>query len=397
MSSIVSTAAQGKKCGHCREVGHHIGQCVKEREFAEDVHQEALNQLNRDIHERTSFDRFEFWIRHLINAKYKSLHKLVLQARAFLTERNEHTDNEILRYFEAQNIGYQTKITRVNLLYTRIETVLQNLLETPGNNIISLFHQYLRSLNYTDTILVFRHKIVGNQNNRHLGLALIQRERENYNIQNRHSREFMLEEVFQIHCHFAEKYGYEFRVQEIPNYVDPDTFHENPHLQNRIRWILNRDTRRENHRLQRAQVYRAQTMLEGIYYPADGSLPLLEPTPAFSLNPEKGYQLRINRVIRVPNTRLVSRDLEIQKKILLFSEESNDYDCSVCMETKIPKEFIITGCYHAFCGTCMANHMKASMLQNKSTGCPLCRTEVESINYQDFSVIQHFCTIVHSS
>jgi hypothetical protein len=284
----------------------------------------------------------------------------------------------------------------VNLLYTRIESFLQNLLETPGNNIISLFHQYLCSLNYTDIILVYRYKIISIYS-RNLGLVLIHRERENYDIQKRYNREFMLEEVFQIHCHFAEKYGYDFRVQDIPNYVDPDTFHENPTLQDGIRWVLNRDRRREHHRLQRANNYRPQTMLEGIYYPADGSRPLLEPSPAFSTdsssNPKKGYQLRINRVIQVPHMRLVSRDLEIQKSV--FSEEDND--CAVCMETNSSKEFIVTGCCHAFCGTCIANHMKISMMKNKTTDCPLCRTEVESIDYSDFSVIQHICDIIHST
>jgi hypothetical protein len=377
-----SSPSQGKKCGHCRELGHNIGNCLKENEFAEEILEMVLQKLTRDIREAAGFSRFESGVRFLNNSQYRSLSKLVLELRYFPTERNDTTDRLLFNYFESLNIGYSTVETRTNRIIVNVEQTIQTILATQAN--ILAIDNYLKNIPLNDLILMYR-SILKNQSM--IGSEIMSREVSTFREQRRIQPDFMLTEIFHMHCYFSEKYGYEFQVCDMSNYIDPSV--EIPNIARGVNWILDRDRRRENHRVQRANLYRPQTVLDGIYYPSNGHDALFEPTESVA------YPLRINCVITVPTIRLVSRDFVIQKQTDLGLGLHPVHECPVCIDSKSDSEFMITGCNHAFCGSCIAVHMRTLMHKNRTIRCPLCRETIREIHYKDFSVIRNICNVVH--
>jgi len=374
----------GKKCGHCREFGHTIRNCLKEKEFAEEILEMVLLKLTRDVREAAGFARFEASVRYLTNPQYRSLSKTVLELRYFPTERNDATDRLLFEYFESLNLGYFTVQTRENRVIANAEQTIQNILATQAS--IVVFDNYLKSIPLSDLILMYR-KVARYESM--VGSEIMQRELSVYREQRRIYPDFMLTEVFHMHCYFSGKYGYEFRIRDMPNYVD--IADEINNIARGMNWLIDRDQRRENHRVQRVNLCKPQTLLDGIYYPSNEYDFLFEPTNSVQ------YHLRINRVITDTGrsiTRLISRDFIVKKQSDLgLSTTANE--CPICIESKPDTKFMTTGCNHSFCGTCIAGHVRTLMMNNRTARCPLCRDAIEEIHYKDFTVIREICKIVH--
>ena len=71
------------------------------------------------------------------------------------------------------------------------------------------------------------------------------------------------------------------------------------------------------------------------------------------------------------NQPLLPDTTKIKKKMVQYTEEMNDRECSICLEEfKKDEELIKIECQHYFHGTCINNWFKTNGT------CPLCRLEL---------------------
>lgn len=74
-----------------------------------------------------------------------------------------------------------------------------------------------------------------------------------------------------------------------------------------------------------------------------------------------------------------SQALKYRQQFRLYpeSQNTNTMECPVCLDTELDElEDAVTNCGHRFCVPCIKQVMKSS------SGCPLCRTKIETINGQ---------------
>jgi len=79
----------------------------------------------------------------------------------------------------------------------------------------------------------------------------------------------------------------------------------------------------------------------------------------------------------------------ISPMMLCLEDLSKMTECSICFEDKKQIEIDTTNCGHAFCHKCICKHIDTKMEQTK---CPLCRTEIKTIEVNDpenYAAIEH--------
>jgi len=73
--------------------------------------------------------------------------------------------------------------------------------------------------------------------------------------------------------------------------------------------------------------------------------------------------------------------ISFYKEIAL--EDSDTFDCPICMESKETSEKVICNCNHEICKTCMDNYLKHYVEKNNPSSikpcCSLCRTNIVSV------------------
>jgi hypothetical protein len=83
-------------------------------------------------------------------------------------------------------------------------------------------------------------------------------------------------------------------------------------------------------------------------------------------------------------------DVPIQWKIeplLLCLETADELKeellCSICLDNHTKLSMVITNCGHEFGKTCMCSHLDHQISNNRNPTCPLCRTEVRTLEIKD--------------
>lgn len=99
----------------------------------------------------------------------------------------------------------------------------------------------------------------------------------------------------------------------------------------------------------------------------------------------------------IPNTSNYNNNwddiLDIPAKLDILSvyqeislEESNVFDCPICIESKVTDEKVICNCNHEICTSCMDNYLKHFVAKNNPSLKPcysLCRSNITSVTFHN--------------
>ena len=82
-------------------------------------------------------------------------------------------------------------------------------------------------------------------------------------------------------------------------------------------------------------------------------------------------------------------DIHSFHKEISLEEESNTFDCPICMDNKESLEKVICNCNHEVCKTCMDNYLKhfieKTNLSSIKPCCSLCRTSIVSVTLHNLN------------
>ena len=72
---------------------------------------------------------------------------------------------------------------------------------------------------------------------------------------------------------------------------------------------------------------------------------------------------------------------------MLIPDNTDDFECAVCIDTKRFDEKVETNCNHSFCGECMDQYLEKS---NTQVRCPMCRTTITTLYTACVELHNHF-------
>jgi hypothetical protein len=176
---------------------------------------------------------------------------------------------------------------------------------------------------------------------------------------------------FIIHSHFAGivELGYDFRVRNMPGYLDPVIVPQH-HMVRAGMALPPRNYRRE----ELAPVVRDPVMVA----PRDSlHIRFLENQLTLRFIKDGPYPVAYRR-----DYKIVQEEMDI-----IVYDEGND-DCPVCLETKTQSHFLKMGCTHGFCNTCVGKIIATAIPKLQEVHCPLCRDELREIHYSDYSKVK---------
>jgi hypothetical protein len=184
---------------------------------------------------------------------------------------------------------------------------------------------------------------------------------------------------FIIHAHFAgiAELGYDFRVRNMPDYLDPAIVVQQHRVVRAGQAVPPR-----NYRQAPAPAVPAVRALQGV-------VPAVRPRDSLHIRFQENQSVTLRFRKEGPYPVAYLKDYKIVKEEIdiIVYDEGND-DCPICLETKTQSHFLKMGCTHEFCNTCVGKIIATAIPKLQEVHCPLCRDEMREIHYSDYSKVK---------
>ena len=82
--------------------------------------------------------------------------------------------------------------------------------------------------------------------------------------------------------------------------------------------------------------------------------------------------------------------IKIDSTFILYENNQEIKECSICLENYENKKEIKLNCCHTFCGDCIVTTIKKNIENKKIPPCPLCRTDIKSVEIHDEVLFEKF-------
>ena len=379
-----------RKCGHCRVEGHNINRCPTLDTYIEELYHLALTQVQQDIDRRQGGYSFENWVLNLPNRDIQYLAWKCQNPQPMVaTGRHNHVNRRIsdgqsqtivFDHFHSLDLGYVTSSVRLARHYYQAYRAVQSDVANGANGVEfqNFLRNYISELEQRDIYS----KIIETRGLRDSPIE----EREFHLLWeqwDRRPHSVLTNPEFIIHCHFAgiTALGYDFRVQNMPGYLNPRQLAQQHRVVRVGQAVPPRNYRREEPAPapQRHAVVRDPEMVR----PRDSiHIRFLE---------NQSMTLQFKKDGPYPVTYI--RDYRIVKEEVVIIIDDEDIaegkdDCPVCLETKTQSSFLKMGCTHGFCNTCVGKIISTAIPKLQEVHCPLCRDELREIHYSDYSRVK---------
>jgi len=373
-----------RKCGHCREEGHTINRCPIIDNYKEELYHFALTQVQQDVDTRQGGNSFENWVLNLSN---KDMQYLGWKCRPEADQRGGRgtrriSDGEsrtiIFEHFHSLDLGYiKRSIRLVRSYYSAYRAVQSDVAH--GLNGTEFQHYLTHRISAEEQRDIYA-KVL---ETRGLRDSLIE-EREFpflWAQWDRRRGSVLTNPEFIIHTHFAgiAALGYDFRVQNMPDYLEPIPLVQQHRVVRVGQAVPPRNYRREELAV---AVVRDPTLVA----PRDSlHIRFIE---------KQSVTLRFCKEGPYPVSYL--RDYKLVKDVytcnddeeVIEVDEDPTEDCPVCLEAKTWEHFLKMGCTHRFCNTCVGKIIATAVPKLQEVHCPLCRDELREIHYSDYSKVK---------
>jgi len=357
-----------RKCGHCRVEGHNINRCPTLDNYIEELYHLALTHVQDEPHGGYSFEN---WVLNLSN---RDMQYLVWKCQpgqmAAPGQGAGHRRTNILRrisdvqsrtiifdHFASLDLGYVTKSVRLARHYYQAYRAVQLDVANGANGVE--FHNYLKYQISTWQQRDIYSKIIENR-----GLRDSPIEEREFPILwgqwDRRPHSVLTNPEFIIHSHFAgiAELGYDFRVRNMPGYLDPLAQH---------------------------RIARVEQAVPPPNYRQEEHAPISD---SLHIKFIKNQSLTLRFIKDGPYPVVYISDYKIaQEKVPIITESEKELteDCPICLETKTQVSFLKMGCHHGFCNTCVGKILATTIPKLREVHCPLCRDELREIHYSDYS------------
>jgi hypothetical protein len=379
-----------RKCSLCREEGHTVPRCQALSAWLEVLYNEALTELQQDVNTRKGGYHFENWVLNLSNRDMQYLGWKCEQPqhgqmaaghrRTSVTRRISDVQSRtiIFDHFASLDLGYVTKSVRLARHYYRAYRAVQSDVANGANG--TEFQNYLK--NY---ISEWEQRDIYSKIIETRGLVDSPIEEREFPILwgqwDSRPHSVLTNPEFIIHSHFAgiAELGYDFRVRNMPGYLDPVVV-------------------AQQHRVMRAGMalpprnYRREELAPVVRNPA--IVAPVAPRDSLHIRFLKN-QLTLRFIKDGPYPVAYLRDYKLVQDVWTYDEEEvievdeePTEDCPVCLETKTTDNFLKMGCTHVFCNTCVGKIIATAIPKLQEVHCPLCRDEMREIHYSYYSKVK---------
>jgi hypothetical protein len=383
-----------RKCSHCREEGHTINHCPTLDVYIEDLYHVALREMQQDVERRQGGYYFENWVLNLsardtqyLGWKCEQPRHAQMAAegrRTSVTRRISDLESRtiVFEHFGSLDLGYVTKPVRLARHYYQAYRSVQSDVAHGANgtefqNFLAVGISAWQQRDIYSKILESRGMRDSPIEEREFPILWAQWDRRLQSV--------LTNAEFIIHSHFAgiAELGYDFRVRNMPDYLDPVIV-------------------AQQHRVVRAgqavppRNYRRGPVQAPNAVPAPAVMPTVVPAvvPRDSLHirflENQSVTLRFRKegpypVAYLRDYKIVQEDAPI---IIVEEEDASIDDCPICLETKTQSHFLKMGCHHGFCNTCVGKIIATAIPKLQEVHCPLCRDELREIHYSDYSKVK---------
>jgi hypothetical protein len=386
-----------RKCGHCRVEGHNINRCPTLDNYIEELYHLALNQVHNDLRGGYSFEN---WVLNLSNRDMQYLVWKCQQPqhgqmaaegrRTNLLRRISDVQSKtiVFEHFGSLNLGYVTQSVRLARHYYQGYRIVQMDVANGANGVE--FQNYLKNCiseweqrDIYSKIIETRGLVDSPIEEREFPILWGQWDRRPHSV--------LTNPEFIIHSHFAgiAELGYDFRVRNMPGYLDPVPQQPQHRVMRAGQAVPPRFYRREEPVVRNLRG-------ELLMLLADAPLPVA-PLPirqhdSLHINFSENQSINLELVKEGPYPVSYIRDYKIVKEDITINActegtEGND-DCPVCLETKTQSHFLKMGCTHGFCNTCVGKIIITAVPKLQEVHCPLCRDKMREIHYSDYSKVK---------
>ena len=377
-----------RKCGHCRLEGHTINHCPTLETYIDDLYHVALREMQQDVESSQGGYYFENWVLNLsardtqyLGWKCEQPRHAQMAAegrRTSVTRRISDVESRtiIFDHFHSLGLGYVTKPVRLARHYYQAYRAVQSDVAHQANG--TEFQYFL-----TVGISAWQQRDIYSKILESRGMRDSPLEEREFPILwaqwDRRLQSVLTNAEFIIHAHFAgiAELGYDFRVRNMPDYLDPVVVAQ----QHRVVRVGQAVPPR-NYRQNQAPIA------------APAVVPLQGVVPRDSLHirflENQSVTLRFRKegpypVAYLRDYKIVQEDAPI---IIVEEEGAGIDDCPICLETKTQSHFLKMGCTHGFCNTCVGKIIATAIPKCQEVHCPLCRDELREIHYSDYSKIK---------
>lgn len=381
-----------RKCSHCRLEGHNINICPTLETYMDDLYHVALREMQQDVERGQGGYYFENWVLNLSNRDTQYLvwkcqqaqMAAPVQRRTNILRRISDVESRtiIFDHFASIGLGYVTKSVRFARHYYQAYRAVQSDVAHGANG--TEFQNYL-----TGGISTWQQRDIYSKILESRGMRDSPIEEREFPILwaqwDRRLQSVLTNPEFIIHSHFAgiAELGYDFRVRNMPDYLDPVA-----QQQHRVvragQAVPPRNYRRGPAPAPAVPVVPAVVPLQGV-------VPAVVPRDSLHIRFQENQSvtLRFRKegpypVAYLRDYKIVHHEVQEPNDVVIIMEE----DCPVCLETKTPAHFLKMGCNHGFCNTCVGKIIATAVPKLQEVHCPLCRDELREIHYSDYSKVK---------